>query len=274
MTAGQQMQVANRQLVQLLSAWFQSRREASFAWSRAVSEYLALPALRAFWPMSSVDYTAANRALDIAGGAYHLTDNNTVEFNYDGLAPYVQITATNTEYLSRVDGGAANWSDFTGLETFIASGVRGFTTGAWIYLDSLTGSSQAIISKFGAVGNRSYQLYVTGAGDARFLISVDGTALTTVTGASISLNAWHHIVGRFDPSTELAVFVDGIEATNIVAIPASIFDSTADFRIGANAVPSDYFDGRISMAFPCAAYLSDAIILSLFEHTKAMFGVI
>lgn len=242
----------------------------------AIAYLLALPALRACWPMSSVDYAVASRARDVSGQGYHLTDNNTPLFNYDELAPYAEFDGVN-QYLSRVDGGAANWADILGTETYIAAAARGLTLGGWFYIDQTTGADQGFITKVagGAINTRSYALrYVNATQCANIAVIDAANALFQIdSGSTMSFAAWHYVVGRFDPSTELAIFLDNEKTTNVVAIPAAIIDSTAAVAIGANAIPSVYLDGRASLCFLCAAMLSDEIIMTLFEQTRALFGV-
>jgi len=269
-----QMQERNAQLVRLLSADLQLRYEPNFAWKSAISAYLALPGLRAFWPMSSVDYAAANRTRDLSGQGYHLTDNNTPTFNYDGLAPYVEFDGTN-QYLSRADGGAANWSDITGTEAYIDIAARGLTMGGWFWFDTL-GDFESPMGKWNIGGSRSYVLSMDTAANARmrFIVSVDCTAVSTVSATigTLATTTWHFLVGTFDPSVDVILFHNDVEY-NLGSAPASICDSTADFTVGSRHGGGLPIDGRASMCFLCAAYLSDAIILSLFEQTKAMFGV-
>jgi len=248
-------------------------RESPEVQQSVVNRYLALPALRAFWPMSSVDYTVANRARDIAGGAYHLTDNNTPLFNYDGLAPYVEFDGTN-QYLSRPDGGVANWADITGTETYINAAVRGLTLGGWFYFDNATPATteDCMDKRAAAIANSSYSLGRLATAQIFFNIST-GAGFVTAPGASVGQNTWAFLVGRFIPSTSVDVFVNDDEVNTVVGVPAALVDSTAPFTIGARGTPAQYLDGRASMCFLCAAALSDAIILSLFEQTRAMYGV-
>jgi len=280
-----QMQERNAQLVRLLSADLQLRYEPNFAWKSAVSAYLALPGLRAFWPMSSVDYAAANRARDLSGQGYHLTDNNTPTFGYTNLAPWCEFNGT-TQYLSRVDGGAANWADIRGTETYIDSTARGLTLGGWFKQDAQTGSvDQGLISKYNTLINqRAYLLETRDSGAITFVrgfVSVDGTAATSVGAVGttpVAFGEWFFAFLRFVPSTSLDLYyasesVPFVKVSTVVAIPASIFDSTADFMIGAFNAGVLFYDGKASMCTLCAAQLSDAIIQSLFEQTKALFGV-
>jgi len=266
------MQQRNAQNVRLLSADLQPRYEPNFAWKSAVSAYLALPALRAFWPMSSVDYAVANRALDLSGQGYHLSDNNTPLFNYDSLAPYVEFDGAN-QYLSRADGGAATWADITGTETYVNSAVRGLTLGGWWWIDQSTGSNQHLINKNNGGATLAYFLRFSNATSTAAFVIDDGVGSQTLdTVGTVSFLEWHFIAGRFDPSNQMSIWLDDVQCDAGTA-RASIQDTTAPLTVGATGVPNLYLDGRASMVFLCAAALSDAIILSLFHQTRAMFGV-
>lgn len=243
----------------------------------ATARLLQLPGTRGIWPMSSVDYTAANRAVDISGQGNHLTANNVPLFGYDGLAPYVEFDGIN-QYLSRPDGGAANWADVTGTEAYIAAGQGGLTLGGWFRLNALTGTAQELIGKIAGGGVlRSYNILVQNTTLLQFVVTsgaansiVNGTAGTTGT---MDVGTWWFVAARYIPSTEIKIWLNDRSNINNVGIPASINDSTASFAIGATATPSLYMDGRASMCFLCAAQLSDTIILSLYEQTRSMFGV-
>ena len=269
----------NDEQMALLSTHFWTRNEPNVAWRHAVSSVMALPTLRAFWPMSSVDYTVASRARDVSGGAYHLSDNNTPLFGYDQLAPYAEFDGVN-QYLSRADGGAANWADITGAEAYVAPKAGGLTLGGWFYFDNAAGSSEYLISKWLAAGNqRSYVLNRDAAGTAAFNISVNGVAATTVLSNDNTVQSlWQFIVGRFTPSTELKIWL-GTQAggldmnTNVVAMPAAVFDSTTALAIGARAGGSFPLDGRASMCWLCASALSDSIITALYHQQRKMYNV-
>ncbi len=268
------MQWTNRDLVRLLGVDLVTRNEPNYAWGQACASILALPALRAFWPLSSVDYTTADRARDIAGAGYHLTDNNTVTFGYDQLAPYAALDGIN-QYLSKADGGAANWADIIGTESYIVAAQRGLTLGGWFYFDNAAGANEHLLGKVNVtVGNqRSYRLIRLGTGFVRFEMSVDGTAITTAPIAGPGAGVWCFFAGRFDPSTEVKVWYNDVTATNVAAIPATIFDSIAQFTIGARDGPSQFLDGRASLCWLCAAALSDSLITALFQQTRKLYNV-
>ena len=247
------------------------------AWQMAVSTFLGLPGLRAFWPMSSVDYAAANRARDISGQGYHLTDNNTPTFNFDGLAPYVEFDGVN-QYLSRIDGGAANWADVTGTETYIDAGVRGLTFGGWFYLDTAAGANKESLITKGTLGaaTSSYMLFIQqGSTEPRLFLS-DGAATNIHgTGASIGTLTWTFIVGKYIAAGPTSVvYINNIINIDLVGIPAApLNDSAIDFNIGALNSASNFLDGRASLCFLCAAALSDATILAMYDQTRGLFGV-
>jgi hypothetical protein len=240
-----------------------------------IAQYLRLPGLRGFWPMSSVDYTAANRGIDASGQGNHLTDFNTVAFGYDNLAPYCQMILVNNEYLERADGGVGNWADILGTEAEIITAQRGVTIGGWWYFDTIANPGFTSLAGKGSVisvGNGAYNLHLVNNLPS-FDVS-DGVTNNAVTHTStVSTGTWYFIVGRWVPSTSLAVFLNDSKA-EVVNGKANLQDIARPFTVGKNpGVAALYLDGRVSMCFLCAAQLSDSIILSLYERTRGMFGV-
>lgn len=271
----------NDQDKQQLSAWFQRRNEAQFAWKSAVSASLALAGLRALWPMSAVAF-ANPQALDVSGNANHLRTNNVPTFGYTGLIPHVTFNGT-TQYLHKVDGGATQWADIRGDEGYIEPALRGLTFGGWFNQDAQTAApEQGLISKFNTVGNqRSYLLETLDVGAVtfpRFFVSGNGIAIVGTTGANIAFGEWFFCVCRFVPSTSTDLYFASestpyAKTSNLAGIPALIFDSGANFEIGSFNTGTFWLDGKASLCFLCAAQLSDVIIQSLFQQTRAMFGV-
>lgn len=236
-----------------------------------ISPFLDLPGLVGFWPMSSVQRSTGN-AYDLSGQGRTLTYNGNPTYNiYNSIIPYIDLDGTG-DFLSRPDETDL---DILGTETIYASGVRGLTLGGWYWFDDNTPAAvEYMISKFGGGGQRSFALTRRTDQVARMLLSTDGTALVQV-DSTVALDdgAWYFYVGRFEPSTELAVFVNGVKTTNATAIPASIFNSTASFEIGAQGGGGSLQNGRSSLDFLCANNLPDALINSLFQSTRGAFGV-
>lgn len=274
------VQVINTEQVGLLESHFQPRYDSAFAWKSAVSAFQAIPGLIAFWPMSALRRDSnVDEVRDLAGGAYHLTSNNIPKFGYENLVPYGWFNGT-TQYLSRADGGAADWADVLGTETKIIAAQRGLTIGGWFWIDASTAANQNLMAKTTGVGAaRSYLMWYDDATTVpNFTICLGAGASTSVVGTAgttgtVDFNTWYFWCGRFDPSTELKIWLNENTNTNVVAIPASINDTGAPFTIGANGVPALYLDGRASLCFLSMNAVSDAIIFSLFQQTRAMFGV-
>ncbi|MCP4540598.1 MAG: hypothetical protein GY832_25965 [Chloroflexi bacterium] len=280
------VQIYNDQQYDLLRTHFWTRNEPNVAWRHAVSSVMALPALRAFWPMSSVDYAVASRARDVAGGGYHLEDINTVAFGYDQLVPYVQLIRANNEHLRRLDGGAANWADITGTEAYVLAKNAGLAVGGWFNFDSLpVAAIQGLMGKYNAaIAQRSYLTLLHPVAVVprapTFLVSGNGVATVMVEASFIpTIGSWHYIVGRFMPGAELAIFVSDTDGslnkfTNLAGVPAAAFDGTADFEIGGlDGTAIAYMNGRASMCWLCAAAVSDSIITALYHQQRKMFGI-
>ena len=268
------IQQLNAEMVDLLRAYFQDRNEPNFAWKSAISVTLGIPGLIASWPMSIVRLdNTSGQARDASGVGYDLTSNNGVLFAYEPgtLIPYAAFDGVN-RYLSRLDGGAANWADVRGTETHIPIAQRGLTLGGWFWFDSAAAAAENCIGKRVGAGNLSYYLRRLATGEADFEISDDGT--NTDNGRSVITipeDSWHCMIGRFDPGVSVDVFLDGTWAIGATA-RASIFDSTADFTIGAISGGAEYMTGRSSLCFLSQMYLSDAIVSCFYEQTRTMFN--
>jgi hypothetical protein len=263
-------QIRNAAMVNLLRADFQARYEPQFALAQVISHMLALPGLRGFWPMSSFDENG--NAYDLSGQGRTLTYNGNPTYNYDDLAPYLDFDGTG-DYLSRADEAGL---DILGTEAYVAN--PGLTLGGWFWLDALpVGTSWGFTGKWldtGGSNQRSYLVFIDPSALVNFIISSDGTGFVLVQSAAVSATSWIFLVGRFVPSSEISIFVNNTEVVNTTSIPAAIFNSSAQFNIGAYAnatVPP--LNGRASLCFLCASALSDAIIGNLFQQSRALFGV-
>jgi hypothetical protein len=129
-----QTQEYRAESVENLSTAFPRRAETSFAWGNAISYYLGLPGLRAFWPMSSVNETG--NVYDLSGQGRTLTNNNAATFGVYGLQSYATFNGVN-QYLSRADEAGL---DITGE----------LTMGCWIRFHA-NATQRNIMGKRGAL---------------------------------------------------------------------------------------------------------------------------
>ena len=166
--------------------------------------------------------------------------------------------------------------DFIGSPVDVTGAL---TLEAWIYRDPqlATGNNEGVVGRYqGATfGNqRSYSLYYnprTGGG-LGFVLSDNGTFQTgfDLKGPTIPEGEWTHVAATYDPSTRMALYVNGelvIERTDPIGIPAAIFDSSAPLWIGAqfSLASNTMFEGKIDEVAVYSGALSDAAILGHYE---------
>ncbi len=260
------VQKRNDAMVNLLRSDFQGRYEPQFALANAQSLFTSLPGLRGLWFMSGTD--SNGDVFDISGVGKTLTNNNIVTFDNDSLVPYGQFIRANSKYLERVDEADL---DISGTEAFIVD--NGLTLGGWFRHDSTGAVAQGYLTKWGDTPNSAYFLIKNTNEQVVFSMSDDGTNVSNVFSAVITAGVWRFCVGRFIPSSEVAVFVNNVKVTAATA-RASIFNSSANFRVGStNAVTTRFLDGRAAFCFLCASALPDFMISNLFHQTKAMFNI-
>ena len=132
------------------------------------------------------------------------------------------------------------------------------------------------------VNNRGYRLDLRPGNVIALIISPDGSVgsgnrLEVSPPFAMSTGTWYHVAGKFDPSTEKAVLVNGNKTTAATALALLNVTDFANLQIGGrddNAGGStENMTGRVCFAFLCCTVLPDSTIQSLYHQTRAMFGV-
>lgn len=240
-------------------------------WTEVIAGFQAIPGLVGFWPMSSIQRSTGN-VYDLSGQGRNLTYNVGVGsfLSYTGLVPFFNFAGGG--YLSRADETDL---DILGSESFYASSVRGLTQGGWFWFNELGGVARGLIGKSnGPVNQRGWILFSSTTNTIYWQVSSNGTATVAFdTGFTPTIGQWYHIVSRYVPSTSLDVYINGTKYTYTTSIPASIFNSTANFEIAAFNAGVQTFSGRISLCFLCANNLSDSIINGIYQRSRLLFGV-
>ncbi len=214
--------------------------------------FVRLPGLYAYFPGGIRDGIGSLR--DHSGAGVSLTQIGTVPTGYDGNS-YIHL-GDGTNYFS-----GSGFGVITGTEAWIESSLRGLTIGGWFFIEETPGLFSGLISRDGAVTDYGYSLTWRSDDKPSFTVSSNGSALTTVMGGVASVGAWHFIVGRFSPSVEAAVFLDGVKAVTTVSVPASVNGSSQAFEVGRyRADGSRIIHARARDIFVCAAALSDELI--------------
>lgn len=259
-----ELQKRNAEMVDLLKTDFVGRNEPNFAWGNAVSAFLMLPGLRGCWPMSS--FNEAGNCYDVSGQGRTLTYNGNPKYSRTGLAPILILDGTG-DWLNRADEAGL---DITGLETQVNN--PGLTLGGWFNFNRLV-TAESCTGKWSVAAQTSYEIYKTNANVLQFGVTNDGSTVVAVNSTvAATTGAWKFIVGRFIPSTELAIWVNDVKTINVVGIPASLFSGTSAFEIG-HIVGGSPLQASISLQFLCGSALPDVIISSLYQQTKALFNV-
>lgn len=229
----------------------------------ATPSFLAIPMLRSFWTMGSVDENGD--VYDASMQSRTVTNNSSVTFGAQSTMPYSTYDGTN--YLDRADEA--------GLEF-----AGGFTAGAWArFTNAPGGTAETIMAKQGTPSNTTlgWQLRrQSTTEEIRASISGDGLTSVSITNLTVKGNpgVWVFAVFRFTASTELAMLVNGTKRTITTSIPAVAFDHAENYSIGAQR-PSvsgrELMTGDISFAFLAASVLSDAHVKHLYDVSKGLF---
>lgn len=271
------VQRRNAENIGILSADFQRRHEANFAFGEAMSMYQNLPGLRGFWPLTVFD--SLGNAVDTSGHGRLVTSGGDANYPAFGRsnAPFrgwAYNTAVSQGFFYRPDDPGMS---ITADESYIHDGSEGLTVGCWIYPVAWSDTYNAgLITKWSSGTAKSYALYINTPAGTRptMAISSDGTVVDFEThSTNLSLTTWYFIAGRFTPSTEISVWVDDDKETNTSSIDDSIYDSSVSFNLMTLYSGTNYvFYGYMALAFVCATNLLDSYIFTLYHQTRAMFS--
>lgn len=234
---------------------------------RSVSALLQLPGLRGAWPMSA--FGATGQAFDQSGNGRTLTYNGNPTYNHSILAPYISLDGTG-DYLSRADEAGL---DILGTETYVAAAVRGLTLGGWFSPTSIAAAQGLITKGTAGAAASSYELFLQAGGSSVFRVSTGAVYITATSTNTMSATTWQFVVGRYDPSTSVDVWLDNTETSTVVGVPAALPNTGNALIIGAFSGPALLFTGDIGACFLCAQYLSDEIIHSFYNQTRQLFQV-
>jgi hypothetical protein len=248
----------NAEMIEGLSAWFMRNDRPQTAWGNVVSAFSLLPILRGFWPSSSADSNFA--VYDLSGQGRMLTNINNANLTRWNLAPAITFNGA-TQYLTRA------------TEPDLAITNIGLTLGGWFRPTAGTVNQGVMIKGINTV-NDAYWLYVNPASTVKFGVWNGGAITAQAHINTYSNDEWYFWVGRWNPSTEIAVFQNGVFTKLAVGIPAAITNSAANFSIGSysGAGGSVYYGGYGSLFFLCHYPVPDTHIYLAYEISRPLFG--
>ena len=236
-----------------------AQSRAARAWGQAVGGLLSMPQWIGFWPMSNTNRLTTS-VYDLGGNNLTLTNNNSATFGVSGVVPYTNFITASSQYLSRVSEDA-----------FKITGSM-WQQGWFYFTSDSMGNAAGLMGKWGPGTNRSYLLNKTAGDLIQATVTVDGTALTQITSAAITVNTWYCVTMVFVANTRLTLFVNGVETENTTSIPATVFDSTYAFEIGRLGT-INYFGGRAALCQLGVGALGDTVAKNAFHQTRWAFGV-
>lgn len=252
--------VKNQALIEGLRAYFPGRLENSFQWPRAIGILQGLPALRAAW--------VGER--DISGNGQTLTFGGNTVVSHHGLAAIVNLPGAAADSLAAADSATLS---VIGTEATVVAALRGLTLGCWARIDDLGSGDNYLLAKWesATAANGSYRLYHNGD-DIFFSVTSGTTNYTASIADVITVGDWFFAAGRFDPSTNVFVNFNRVDAVGAGSAPASLNDSTVSFRVGARTASADEMNGAIALPFLTASFLPEYFVRAFFDHTRGLFG--
>ena len=170
--------------------------------------------LQGWWPLTETDDFASGAA-DISGNSNNGTPQSNAGSSNTALGQVLEQPDANS-YISVGDVSALK---ITGA----------LSISIWLKTDSNTPAN--IVSKYQATtGGRAYSLHLN-APELKF--NINGAVVAQGTTQIRGDNKWHHLVGVYDPSNFVRVYVDGVlEGEVTTGVPSSITDTSYPFNIG------------------------------------------
>jgi hypothetical protein len=245
------------------------RNDLVMRYGLALSTFQLIPGLVGLWPFSSLTYPgAAVVSLDHSHNILHLTQGGNAFINLrNQIVPVMECTGATTDLFYSADDDKL---DIVGNETVFDSSMNGLTVGGWFKSDESRNSP--LVFKTGTanhVSNFPYGLLQATGSLASF--QVRNSAGTTNYSASVDLviGAWNFVVGRYTPGSEVKVWVDDTYEVNTTSIPATLFTSNGEFRVGGQTTQN--FDGQSAFVFLAATAISDTLRSILYQQTYVLF---
>jgi hypothetical protein len=250
------MQAKNADLVSFMATYFAELDDPGFVYPRLAGAALGLPQLRAYWPFTSVDENG--NVYDVSGQGRTLTNNNTATFGTSDLRVYGTTNGTDEDF-SRADEAGL---EFAGAMTALG----------WWYFSRASGTEESLMSKAGPLGASGWY-FNRGTTDA-LTWRINNVSNSTANNL-VSQNNWHHCAMRFTPSTEVAIFINGVKTAFTSSIPASITGNALAFSVNSALATGTarYLQGNVCQIALCGAAVSDVLIWSHFQQTRGLFGV-
>jgi hypothetical protein len=219
----------------------------------AAGHVLAASSFPSALSIAQYSYYNLSSANDGSGNIRHFTNNGSIPFtgtNIFGVAGTASFD------------GATQWLSST--SSFFNPGDNDFTCGGWFKPASYTSGLQTLFGQWSAVGNLSYMVRLTAAGQLEVYASTDGTATFYTTLDPAVTSGWMHVALRYTGAADkLEIFVNNMNVGYLSVTLASV--ASPSFSIGRGA-SNNYFAGQVDEFFFTMPLLSDNAIAKLFAY--------
>jgi len=205
-------------------------------------------------------------------------NTHLISYTVDGVTATANVGITASPFIANTfsmqfDSASSQYVNAGNPSSLQITGA--LTISAWV---KFTGSAMALVTKANTSGtDRSYGLWANRFGSPNqpvFFVYNSGTLYETpITGSSANDGNWHHLVGVFNPSTSLQLYIDGVlEQENTTSIPATIDNDVVDFNIGRAANGTFYYNGKADEIGVWNTALSADAITEIYNATNNNSG--
>lgn len=167
-----------------------------------------------------------------------LTDNNTVLYGtgkFTGNA--ADFEANNSERLSITDGTQ------TGLDITGNLSISG-----WVNFETAPGATfQTFAMKYSGGTQISYVFDVSQNGPRLYFSKLGNDGALVQKAYTFSTGTWYHVAVVFITSTSVELFVNGSSIGSGTHTKDALYNSTANFQLGALQNDGNYLDGKEQM---------------------------
>jgi len=207
---------------------------------------------------------------------YRMNDQITIASdetgNYNGT--YVNSPTLGTQGLLINDSNTS--VNFDGVDQYVNCGNIPVNTGSksfsFLINTTETGIKHTLSKWENETGGDDSYLFELRNNSIRFLISSDGSDSIEAQGTTVINDGQiHHIVGVFESTTKLAIYIDGVlDIENVTTIPTDIHNGNIDVWLSAfDSTPSDLFlAGTLDEVIIFDKVLTPTEITTLYNSSK------
>jgi len=218
-------------------------------------------------------------ALDRVSGVYNAVNIQAIDFDgyddvFDDMSGSDGIYRKSLNFNVRIINSFNNIysTHFDGVDDFVSMGVTGMsaleTTGSvsvWFKLET-KGSSAFLFRLFNDTNNSIYSLFHHSSSELRMYYKAGGTSNVAVLTDDIQGDGlWHHLVGTWDSSANLSIYLDGTLKQSI-AISGTFTGSFSTASIGNNADGGSFWMGSVDEFSLFNSALSASQVTNLYNN--------